>query len=63
MKKDFESRILNFSIMRKIYGIGDSVLKEPITFKFMLKQKGYSDRAVEEIWKWYDFTERKGINF
>ena len=49
--------------MRKIYGIGDSVLKEPITFKFMLKQKGYSDRAVEEIWKWYDFSERKGINF
>jgi hypothetical protein len=29
----------------------------------MLKKKGCSEKAVREIWKWYDFSERKGINY
>lgn len=29
----------------------------------MLKQKGYSEKATKEVWKWYDFSERKGVNF
>jgi hypothetical protein len=29
----------------------------------MLKQEGYSQKAIREVWKWYDFSERKGINF
>jgi len=27
----------------------------------MLKVQGYSDEIIEELWKWYDFTEKKGI--
>ena len=38
-------------------------LKAPLTFGFMLKRRGYSDKAIREIWKWYDFYRRKGVNF
>jgi len=38
-------------------------LEAPLTFRFMLKKKGCSAKAVSEIWKWYDFSERKGINY
>jgi hypothetical protein len=29
----------------------------------MLKQEGYSEKAIREVWKWYGFSEKKGINF
>jgi hypothetical protein len=38
-------------------------MKAPIAFKVLLKQKGYSSEAIKEIWKWYDLSERKGVNF
>jgi hypothetical protein len=38
-------------------------LKAPISFRFMSKQEGYSEKAIREVWKWYDFSEKKGINF
>jgi len=38
-------------------------MKAPSAFKFLLKQKGYSNKAIKEIWKWYNFSERKGVNF
>jgi len=44
--------------------VGDKFeMKAPIAFRALLKHKGYSSKAVKEIWKWYDFSERKGINF
>ena len=30
------------------------------SFRILLKKNGYSDKIVKEIWKWYDFSERKG---
>ena len=27
----------------------------------MLKKRGYSTKTIEELWKWYDFSEKKGI--
>jgi hypothetical protein len=30
-------------------------------FRQMLKPHNYSDEAIEELWKWYDSTEKKGI--
>jgi hypothetical protein len=38
-------------------------MKPPSFFKKTLERRGYSIRAVEEIWKWYDYSERKGVNF
>jgi hypothetical protein len=39
------------------------IMDAPTVFKSALKRKGYSPKAVKEIWKWYDFSERSGINF
>jgi len=35
-------------------------MKSAQSFKVLLKMHGYTDRAIREIWKWYDFSERKG---
>ena len=35
---------------------------EPVqSFRQMLKNKGYSEEAIEKLWKWYDFSEKKGV--
>jgi hypothetical protein len=30
-------------------------------FNQMLKERGYFEKAIEEMWKWYDYSEKKGI--
>jgi hypothetical protein len=30
-------------------------------FKKQMKVKGFSERAIEEMWKWYDHSEKKGV--
>jgi len=32
----------------------------PSSLKMLLKQIGYSEKTVEEIWKWYNFHRKKG---
>jgi hypothetical protein len=34
-----------------------------ISFVSLLKNNGYSKKAIKEVWKWYDFIEKKGVNF
>jgi hypothetical protein len=36
-------------------------MKPPASLRSLLKRNGYSERTVGEIWKWYDFSERKGV--
>ena len=36
-------------------------MKPPSSLRSLLKRNGYSGRTVDEIWKWYDFSERKGV--
>jgi len=31
------------------------------TFKNLLLTHGYSEKVAEELWKWYTFSEKKGI--
>jgi len=31
------------------------------SFRQILKNKGYSEEAIEQLWKWYDYSEKKGI--
>jgi len=39
-------------------------LAEPLlSFVAKLKKRGYSTKAVRAIWLWYDFYERRGVNF
>jgi hypothetical protein len=35
-------------------------MKPPSSIRSLLKRNGYSERTIDEIWKWYDFDERKG---
>jgi len=31
------------------------------SLKSQLRKEGYSDRMIEELWKWYDPSEKKGV--
>jgi len=35
-------------------------MKPIFSFMFLLRRNGYSNKAIQEIWKWYDFSEKKG---
>jgi hypothetical protein len=35
--------------------------KARLIFKQMLLNYGYSEKVADELWKWYDFSEKKGI--
>jgi hypothetical protein len=37
-------------------------MKPPSDFKDLLKQYGYSDKVIKELWKWYDPPEKKGTS-
>jgi hypothetical protein len=32
-----------------------------LSFKSLIVHRGYSERAADELWKWYDFTSKKGV--
>jgi len=36
-------------------------MKPISSLRILLRRYGYSEKAVREIWKWYDFSERKGV--
>ena len=31
------------------------------SFKKQMKEQGFSEKAIEEMWKWYDYSEKKGV--
>ena len=31
------------------------------SFKAKLQKEGYSEKVIEEIWKWYDYKDKKGV--
>jgi len=35
-------------------------MKAKKIFNILLKQRGYSEKAIEKLWKWYDYSEKKG---
>jgi len=36
-------------------------MKAKKSFSELLKQRGYSEKAIEELWKWYDYSKKKGV--
>ena len=36
-------------------------MKPTSSFKTLMKKYGYSERAIREIWKWFDHSEKKGV--
>jgi hypothetical protein len=35
--------------------------KAKLAFKNLLINHGYSEKVAEELWKWYNFSEKKGV--
>ncbi len=40
---------------------GDSNIKPKRLFKSLLQQNGYTKKAIEELYKWYDSSDKKGV--
>jgi hypothetical protein len=32
-----------------------------LEFKDMIVKRNYAEAIVEELWKWYDFSEKRGV--
>ena len=37
------------------------LMNPPKKFNEMLKKRGCSTEAIEKMWKWYDYSEKKGV--
>jgi hypothetical protein len=35
-------------------------MKPPTSFMILLERHGYSKKIIKEVWKWYDFSKKKG---
>jgi len=44
--------------MRSCCTVNDS---PPASLKDKLKKEGYSEKMINELWKWYDDSEKKGV--
>jgi hypothetical protein len=36
-------------------------MKISYNFSEMLKKRGYSTKTIEKMWKWYDYSEKRGV--
>jgi len=36
-------------------------MKVDPSFEILLKQRGCSEKAIKELWKWFDYSEKKGV--
>jgi len=30
-------------------------------FKELIQKRGYSEKFADQLWKWYDFSDKKGV--
>jgi hypothetical protein len=37
------------------------IMKSPEIFREMLEERGYSTKAIKDLWKWFDYSEKKGV--
>gem|GEM_PF-2591169 len=36
-------------------------MKAKNSFTVLMKQQGYSEKAIDKLWRWYDYSEKKGV--
>ncbi len=41
--------------------VGLAVKIGKLGFRELIVKVGYSEKVAEELWKWYDFIDKKGI--
>jgi hypothetical protein len=37
------------------------VKRAKLGFRNLIVKRGYSEKVADELWKWYDFSEKKGV--
>ena len=37
------------------------VKRAKLGFRNLIVKRGYSEEVADELWKWYDFSEKKGV--
>jgi hypothetical protein len=35
--------------------------KPPENLRVQLRKQGFTDEMIKELWKWYDYSEKKGV--
>ena len=54
-------RILNPKNYLYKYSFVFFKMKPTKPFKDILRAQGYSTKTIEKLWKWYDYSEKKGV--
>jgi hypothetical protein len=58
LDSEYEMFISDFS--DDVYMQGRNGKETELTFRRLLVNSGYSEKAMSELWKWYDPTNKKG---
>jgi hypothetical protein len=58
-KNQIENAEYLFGYINQLKGIRD--LQPERTVRRLLKQQGYSPKIITNIWKWFDFSQQKGV--
>lgn len=37
------------------------VKEAKLKFRDIIVKRGYSEKVADELWKWYDFSDKKGV--
>ena len=48
-----------FSLNYQFFNMSKAV--PPESLRTQLQEHGFSDEMIEELWKWYDSSEKKGV--
>ena len=60
-KMDFECRTLILSRSVSLECGVRLANSGKLSFRDLIVKRGYSEKAAEELWKWYDFSDKKGV--
>ena len=36
-------------------------IKVVASFKNLLEERGWSEKAIKKLWTWYDYSDKKGV--
>jgi hypothetical protein len=57
---NLECRMLNLPTLIVCTWLGVSKAAK-VCFRKLIVKQGYSEKIADELWKWYDFSEKKGV--
>ena len=60
-KMDLRFRMLIFGWVVSCFRVVWLDKSVKLGFRNLIVKRGYSEKVAEELWKWYDFSEKKGV--